>query len=381
VGFVVTFFFAIQAGSDPARGTPITVFDAIWAFAFIGFPTAGALIASKVPRSPLGWLLCVAPLLLMFGVFAGDKSHVIENSGGSVSSATALGWLSQITFELGLGLLCFVPLFVPDGKLPSRRWRPLAVCMGIVVVLGSLNAMFTPGQMSDSNLENPLGVPALKGALNAADSLSGSGLIILLLLSVVSIGFRFRRSRGVARQQLKWLAFGAGVIVLFLVIIPISEALGLGEGPLSTVLFLPVLLALPVTLGIAMLKHRLYDIDVVLNRTLVYGTLTAVLGAAYLGTVVLLQQLLDPITAQSDISIAASTLAVAALFRPVRTRIQTFIDRRFYRRKYDAASTLETFATRLRDRVELDSLSQDLVAVVSSTMQPAHASLWLRASK
>jgi hypothetical protein len=195
---------------------------------------------------------------------------------------------------------------------------------------------------------------------------------------VASVVFRFRRARGEERRQLKWLTYAAAVAGLVLLLIIVGESTVTVSDELSNTLVSVSVAALPVSMGIAILRHRLFDIDVVINRTLVYGALTATLVGAYVGIVLLLQLALSPLTEDSDLAIAGSTLAVAALFRPARARIQRTVDRRFYRHRYDAARTLAGFGARMRDQVELDSLGAELRSVVGETMQPAHVSLWLR---
>ena len=231
---------------------------------------------------------------------------------------------------------------------------------------------FTPGEFEDLPAVNPLGLGDPLGT--AAEVANGLGFLLLVvgtLTAIASIVVRFRRSRGIERQQLKWVTVGAALL-------PLSQV---PSGDLGYAGLLLGALVVAGAVAVAMLRYRLYDVDVVINRTLVYGALTAMLAAFYLGSVLLLQVLLRPLTEESNLAIAGSTLAVAALFRPARTRIQAVVDRRFYRHRYDAARTLESFGTRLRDQVALDNLSAELRTVVAETMQPAHVSLWLRAPR
>ena len=237
-----------------------------------------------------------------------------------------------------------------------------------------LGYAFAPGPLEDyDRVVNPLGASGAVG--DVTEVMLGLGFPMFALaaiLSMASLVVRFRRSAGVERQQLRWMAAAATLVVLgWLLNALLDQAFGI-----NSAYFLPiVLLSLPVAAAVAVLRYRLYDLDLVVNRALVYGALTALLAGSYLGLVLLLQEVLSP---DSDFAVAGSTLAVAALVRPARSRIQALVDRRFYRRRYDAAQTVEAFSGRLRDEVELDALSGELRGVVEETMQPAHVSLWLR---
>jgi len=266
-------------------------------------------------------------------------------------------------------------LLFPDGRLPSRRWRAVAWCAGLGIGLLFAADSLSPGPLDDyPRLSNPYGVDS--PVREAAAGISVLLLLAAMLGSPLSLILRFRRSGIEQREQIKWLALaGAAATATFAVALLGSDLWG--DTVANAAIMLSIAL-LPVAAGVAILRHRLYDIDVVINRTLVYGALTAILGAAYLGTVLLLQVALSPVTESSDLAIAGSTLGVAALFRPARSRVQTLVDRRFYRGRYDAQRTLASFAVRLRDEVALDALSAELRAVVVDTMQPAHVSLWLR---
>jgi hypothetical protein len=270
----------------------------------------------------------------------------------------------------------FLPLYFPDGRLPSRRWLPVAGIAGIgalvVVILGMLGDTLR-GQNVGYRIENPIGIEGLA----PVEELPVFGVLSVPLIigcvgAVASVVVRFRRSRGVERQQMKWFLFAAAPIVTF----PVTEYV---PGIVSDLIFAWLLIGLPAAIGIAVLRYRLYDIDVVINRTLVYGSLTVTLALLYVGSVVLLQYASRAlIGGGSQLVIVASTLAIAALFNPLRRRIQATIDRRFYRRKYDARKTLDDFSSRLRDETDLEQLNADLLSVVRETMQPQHASLWLR---
>jgi hypothetical protein len=280
-------------------------------------------------------------------------------------------WLPSVTLTITFLLLLF-----PHGRLLSPRWRPVAWLAAAVTVAGTALLAVVPWELLNPGIpaENPLGVEGLRYL-----GIAPPAPIFLLgipttILSVISLVLRFRRSRGEERQQLKWFVY-AGVLVVAALFVPL-----LLPGVASTLLQLLVMPALPIAAGVAILRYRLYDIDRIINRTLVYGALTAILALIYLGSVVVLRGLVFGFTGgSSQLVVVASTLAVAALFSPLRRRIQGFIDRRFYRRKYDARKTLEAFSAKLRDETDLEALNNDLVRVVRETMQPVHVSLWLRA--
>jgi hypothetical protein len=345
----------------------------LWAIALV-FSGVGALIARREASNAIGWLF------LGTGVTAGlaELAHGyadlwLAGEVGSDAVGEAAAWyasLSWIPFILVPST--FLLLLFPDGRLVSRRWRPVAWCaaLGIAGVFGVTG--LTPGGLDDyPQLANPYAVDS-----PVLDPLTGVAFLTLfagVVGSSVSLVVRFRQATGTERLQIKWLAF-AGAIVG--VTFPVATVgFDLWPATISNVAIMVSVLGLPAAAGVAILRHRLYDIDVVINRTLVYGALTAVLGGAYLGSVLLLQLILSP---SSDLAIAVSTLAVAALFRPVRARIQALVDRRFYRRRYDAERTLETFSARLRNEVSLDALEAELRSVARETVQPAHVSLWVR---
>src|SRR5215216_5877992 len=351
---------------------------------FLAFPIVGALIASRRPTNPIGWICLAAGLFWMIIVLG-------ESIPSSVAFPVVIDALMQWTWVPPVGLLgIYLILLFPDGKLPSRRWRPLAWFSGAVMVLASVVLTLSPGPLEGHpGVRNPFG---LEGHPMLAQALPG--VIVLLpvciLASAASLVFRYRHSSGEVRQQIKWVAFAASLVGLMYLSTTVSGLLfapeatwGSGDTPLLwDILQNAVLLSyagVPVAIGFAVLRYRLYDIDILINRTLVYAPLTAMLVLFYVGCVVFLQYAFRALSGQgSQIAIVASTLAIAALFNPLRRRVQAFVDRRFYRRKYDAAKTLEAFSTKLRDETDLDRLGDELVSVVQETMQPAHVSLWLR---
>jgi hypothetical protein len=362
--------------------------------AMLSFPVVGALIASRQPRNAIGWIMLGVGLTwALDAVLIIYAEYALTINPGSLPRPDLALALAAPDWVLFIGLQgTFLILLFPDGRLPSPRWRRWAWLCALAMIVSYTGILIGPGSFPEvgyPNVRNPLGIEALRPAVGAL-----FGVIALIPISIVgcAVGLirRYRRSRGQDRLQLKWLAAGAGATAaLYLVAMVPSLALGSAwEGSDSPVWLLILqniavysFVLIPVAIGIAILKHRLYDIDLIINRTLVYGALTAALTAAYLLTVTALQGLFRPIAGQSDLAVAGSTLVVAALFRPGRARIQSFIDRSFYRRKYDAARTLERFSARLRDEVDLDALTAELVELVGDVMQPMHVSLWLRETR
>jgi hypothetical protein len=357
---------------------------------FLAFPLVGTLIASRRPKNPIGWICLAAGIIWMLSnLTIGYGTYgLLAARPGSVPFPAAIGSLGGWTWAPTLGLLgTYLILLFPDGRLPSRRWRPLAWLSGAVIVLVSLSTALTPGRLPDlGGVPNPFGLEEYPWVAEAAQGVTLL-LPLCMLASALSLVLRFVRSGGEEREQIKWLAFAALVSGLgsSSVVIPsiiLSNDAG-GADPLwmnlledaETLSFAGV----PVAVGIAILRYRLYEIDLIINRTLVYGSLTATLVALYFGGIVVLQRLFVLLTGQqSTLAVVASTLLIAALFTPLRRRIQAFIDRRFYRRKYEARKTLEAFSATLRDETDLEALREGLVGVVRETMQPEHVSLWLR---
>ena len=349
--------------------------------AFSAFLTVGALVVARRPGNVVGWIFSAVGLLAATGVFSMEYAeHALVTRPGGLPFATAAAWYANWFWFPLIGLaMVFTLLFFPTGRLLSPRWRALAWLATLSLVLMTVLVALKPTlelQNEDFAIRNPIGVGAIG---DVEENAVGSVLFVLFLISLVgaavSLVVRFRRSGGEERQQLKWFTFAAALLPLNLVLDYVPGYERLGDAPFSLMIAF-----VPAAAGIAILRYRLYDIDIIVNRALVYGALTAVLGATYFGLVVMLQRALTPLTQESHLAVAASTLAVAALFRPARTRIQGFIDRRFYRQKYDAAKTLEAFSARLRDELDLDALTAELLSVVKEALQPAQVSLWVRTS-
>ena len=343
------------------------------------FSGAGLLIVRRLPRNPVGWSFLLVGLIVAAGLSLGQYARIAYEGGNRGGSVTALAWISETAFNSPafFAPFLFFFYFFPTGRLPSRSWRWLLRAGVISGIFLLVDFALRPERLITIPAENPLGVEAIE-PFRLALQLAFIPLVVSLLGSVVSLVVRFRRARGVERLQIKWFLMAAGIFVVTVALAPL--VLWRPENPkwLWPLALIISVALIPTSAAVAIFRYRLYEIDLVINRALVYGSLTAVLAAAYVGLVFSLQGLLAPITAESDLAIAASTLAVAALFRPLRGRVQGFIDRRFYRRKFDIQQTLEEFSNHLRDEVDLTALSSRLTAVIADTMQPSHVSLWVK---
>jgi hypothetical protein len=375
--FVVALALAIYLGMSEAREEPLKLTDALWAASFIGFPTTGALIASRLPDRPLGWLFLLAPLSIMSGVAFNEWANW-GDTGGLARDWAA--WLGNLSFGSGLAMFALIPFFLPGGNAPDGFWgRVLRVTWflaGASVILTAVGPAM-PNEYPSGR--NPAAIEALGAVLHPIRITVQVAVIVALFLGAFSVVQRSWNARGVERQQSKWVALGAAIMVgSFLLIALVDVVVGTVPEVVSTSLTIVAILAFPSTIAIAMLRHRLFDIDIIINRALVYATLSALLIGAYLALVVAVQGILRPLTRESDIAVAASTLAVAAAFGPLRGRVQHFIDRRFYRHKYDSEQTLKGFSGKLRDEIDLETVAASTVAVVQVTVQPKHLSIWLR---
>jgi MFS family permease len=354
-----------------------SVDDVVLWVAFGTYAVVGAVLVSKRPTNLIGWIMAVVALMVaIFPVGGTYATYVMVTRGQPDALAVVGAWAGSWYWYVLIALaVIYLPLLFPDGRLPSRRWLPVAVVPGIgtlsIVVLGALvDTLFVEGA---GKIDNPIGIEGLAFAedLPVFGLLNGL-LIVGLVGAVASVVVRFRRSRGAERQQMKWFVYAATLILLAPVVDRLPDVV-------NGVWLSLVLIATSTAIGIAVLRYRLYDIDVVINRTLVYGSLTAMLVALYFVGIVLLQRVFVILTGEeSTVAVVASTLTIAALFNPLRHRLQRFVDRRFYRRKYDSRKTMEAFSTTLRDETDLQALSDHLVGVVAETMQPEHVGLWLR---
>ena len=375
-------FYLAPYPRDPMQPSEVSL---LFLTALVAFPIVGALVVSSRPANPIGWIFCTAGLLLSIGVFADEYGrygrHVVSLPGLDVAA-----WLSGWTMLPAFGLAAiFLPLLFPDGRLISRRWRPAAWLGAAVVALLVFNDAFRPAVMTAvfGDTRGPAadsGAAQLVRGAELAGALAG---VAAFLISTAALVIRLRAARGVERQQLKWFVYVAVPMISGLAIALIFQELLVDRALSRTgwLIFIAGLTCLPISVGVAILRYRLYDIDVLINRTLVYGALLALLAATYFGAVVVLSALLRPFAGASELAVAGSTLAVVVLFAPLRSRIQRLVDERFYRSKYDAARTLDAFAARLRDQVDLDALEREVLGVVGETLQPAHAALWLRKAR
>jgi hypothetical protein len=343
--------------------------QAVSVVGIIGAPILGGLIASRRPENPYGWLWLGFGLGLALQQLAEPyTAYALVVEPGSLVAPRTISHVLELGGPLALAFAPFLFLLFPTGRLPSRRWRPLAwVAAMSGVVLLAFNLVFTkPDQVG--------------GTISIIVIAVVSVLFAIIGLSALSPVVRYRRASGLERQQLKWFALAAVLAGAYIVGILLGLERLLGYA-LWTLLDAVTNMALYVAVGVAILRYRLYEIDIIINRTLVYGALTATLALIYFGGVATTQAIFRTLTGQEQqpqLAVVVSTLVIAALFNPLRRLIQGFIDRRFYRRKYDARKTLETFSAKLRDETDLDALSDDLVGLVRETMQPAHVSLWLR---
>ena len=353
----------------------------------VSFSVVGALIASHRPENSIGWLFLAAALF--YGIQIPGEEYAVYallTNPGSLPLGAELAWLTDWIWAPGFGIiLVFLPLLFPDGHPPSRRWRRVAwlggLSIGLICVLTSI-VLWPERGPTLLQLGGYAGeVEEWRSAvLDWVLRLGGPMLLLAGLGAVISLVVRFRRARGDVRQQIKWFASAAALTLVWILLFGQASLRGL-PGIIVALSGLLVIASIPVATGIAILRYRLYDIDRIINRTLVYGSLTVMLALLYFGSVGAIQALFGALTGQEkqpQLAIVVSTLVIAALFNPLRRRIKSFIDRSFYRSKYDAAKTLGAFSAKLRDETDLDALSDALTSVVSETMQPAHVSLWLR---
>jgi hypothetical protein len=368
LSLMLTALTFILIALNVSLNTPAYVFWPELTSIAVGYSVIGAVIASRLPNHPIGWICCATGLIAAIDHFGGEYAvYALLALPHSLPGGEAMLWLQGWFWMLFIGLIVFLLLLFPTGRLPSSRWRPFAWVSVAVISAGVIwSSIISPDV-----------------GFNAPPSPVQLSVLLLGGVAAASVVIGRRGARGVERQQIKWLLYVGPIFF-------VASGLHIGfyyfwlpEGSwglwASYLLVIVGGLSVPIAIGVAILRYRLYEIDILINRTLVYGILTATLIALYFAGIVVLQRVFVFLTGQqSTLAVVASTLLIAALFTPLRRRIQSFIDLRFYRRKYDARKTLETFSAQLRDETDLDSLSSDLVGVVAETMQPTHVSLWLR---
>lgn len=371
----------LPEGREPFLAS-IVVLDVL----LVLYGTLGALIASRRGRNVIGWIFCfVAASLGVISFTYGYADYALYVRENPLPGAVLAAWVPSWLFVPAVYVsMCYLFFLFPDGRPASPGWRPVIWAATIVAVVATLATALEPGRLfSFPTVENPFGLGGPFGRVaTVANDVTDLTAMLVFLVSLASMVARLRRARGRERQQLKWITYAAALTATSFTFAFLAGSLGRDWRVVSDAFFVlgvAGFAGIPVAAGIAILRYRLYDIDVIVNRTLVYATLTAMLAAVYVASVVVLQTIFRAISGQeSDVAVVASTLAIAALFGPLRRRIQEFIDRRFYRRKYDARRVLDEFAARLRDETDLEVLGDDAIAVVRETMQPSHVTLWIR---
>jgi hypothetical protein len=367
------------------RSTPLPAseygFRASGVIFVLSFGGVGAVLASRVPRNPVGWVLC----WMGFASAVQFLGRSYENYGvlahpGSVPGAVYGAWVDSWIWLPGIiGMLPLLLLFFPDGRLQSRRWRTLVWVVAITLPLATVSAAFAPGALENAALANPVGLRGAAGGVAKALNIAIFMLQLSILPAVVAFVLRFRATRGVQREQMKWLAAAAVFCAsTFVAFFASQKTPDVSFVKLMEDLTVIAIATVPVAVGVAVLRYRLYDIDRIISRTVSYAVLTGVLIGAYVGLVISFDQVTRPIAGRSDLAVAASTLIVAALFVPLRRRVQQTVDRRFNRQRYDAAELIDSFSARLRDEVDIDTLTIELKAIIARTMQPELLSVWLR---
>jgi hypothetical protein len=354
-------------------------YNGFWSFAAVtfvafAFASVGALLATRRPGNAIGWLFCGTGVLATAELLGSQYAvYGLLTEPGSLPRPELGAWLYEWTgFVAGCVTATFVLMLFPDGRLPSRAWRPVPWLSGVGIALMASLLAFRPGPLLLSVfVENPLAIAAAQDAILTL-GLLGLGLLLgAIVLSVASLATRYRRARVAERQQIKWIAYVAGLHAAAFAIFTLMRDLAPALVALAAA-------AIPIATGIAILRHRLYDIDLLIKRTVVYGATSLAIALTFFAGILALQALLRPLTSGSELAVAASTLLSFALFQPIRRRIQEGVDRRFDRSHYSAARTLDAFADQLRDEVDIDALRRDLLGAVERTMAPTHASVWLR---
>jgi hypothetical protein len=379
--------FGILAFSAPlpqGRG-PFLVSIVVLDTLVVLYGTLGALIASRHGRNVIGWIFCfVAVSLAIISFASGYADYALYARDDSLPGAVLAAWVVSWLFIPAVYVsMCYLFFLFPDGRAASPRWRPVIWAATAVAAVATLAPALEPGRLfAFPTVENPFGLAEPFGRIViVANDITDLAAMPVFLVSLAAMVSRLRGARGRERLQLKWITYAASLTATSFAAAFAADLLTDSRVASDALFLLGVVgfASIPVAAGVAILRHKLYDIDRIINRTLVYAALTGVLVAVYVGGVVVLQILFRSLAGgESTLAIVASTLAIAALFGPLRRRVQGFIDRRFYRSKYDARKTLEAFSARLRDETDLEALGADLVGVAEETVQPAHVRLWVR---
>lgn len=384
VAWATMSFYAAGMGSKiwlaHRLGVPQSLESVMLVLGFGAIALVGSLLVAKRPANPLSWIMIAIGLIVgLFPAAEAYAAYVMTTRGVPDPLAVFGVWANGIYWVPLLVLsLVYLPLLFPDGRLPSRRWLPVAVLPGLTAAGYAMLSAFQitlNGQELAYQIDNPIGIEGIASVSERLLPVLTVGIFIGILGAVASVFVRFRRSRGVERQQLKWFLFAVALapILIVPVPIPIVEDLLLGL----------ILIGLPVAICVAVLRYRLYDIDLIIRKALIYTSLTILLALVYFGGVVVLQEILAPLTGQgnSPLVLVITTLGVAALFSPLRRRVQEAIDRRFFRRKYQAEHVLADFARAARDESDLEALTSELERVVRETIQPEQVRLWLKEAR
>ncbi len=353
---------------------PVTILFIVMA---ASFGLVGALVVTRQPRNPVGWILWLAATAIALLIVSDYATYRATSDAVIAPWIVAVNWVSGFVFLPTIGMIVvYIPMLFPDGRLLSPRWRWLAALAAVGLIVAALPSMFMPGPLaSGAPIQNPFGIPwfeTIRGILDAANVLI---VLIAFPLAVAASVIRYRRGSLIEREQLKWFAASAGTTAVWLTLAvlqiePLSD--------LGWILGLLGLITLPVAIGIAILRYRLYDIDRIISRTIGYLIVTGVLAVVFVGAILVFTAVLSPVFGENPVAVAASTLIVAALFQPLRRRVQRAVDRRFNRARYDAQRTAEAFAGRLRDQVDLTTVAGDLVTTVDASLNPTSSAVWLR---
>jgi hypothetical protein len=378
--FLAAAGFAGATVVEAVAGTSVAIDMLLIAIAVLAMATVGAVLAIRVPANAIGWLLLVSGSVLGVEFLAlGYVQQSASLSGGAWPGTAVAAWLYSNLFAIPvLGMTVGIPLIYPDGRLLSPRWRWVVAVLVWSIVTQIVKAGLRPGIMPDTNIENPFGIPGIEPVLNVLDVPNPLG-VLLVLGPIAAVVLRYRRGNPVERQQVKWLIVVTALALSAWVLVAVGEAIGATE--VMRIGWLGGLLAFsafPIAIGIAVLRYRLYEIDRIISRTIAWAVVTGVLLAVFAGGVVALEAALVGFTQGETLAIAASTLIVAALFQPLRRRVQRAVDRRFDRATYDAQRTVAAFAERLRDEVDLDAVAADLEQTVADAVKPTSFELWLR---